>query len=72
MATSDPQGDSVDPKLSELLVCPRTHDQLTFNATRTELISAKQKLAFPIRDGIPIMRLEEARPISDDEARNIK
>jgi uncharacterized protein YbaR (Trm112 family) len=52
---------SVDPKLLEILVCPLTKGQLEFDATRQELISRKAKLAYPIRDGIPIMLPEEAR-----------
>jgi uncharacterized protein len=54
---------SVDPKLLEILVCPLTRGQLEFDATRQELISRKAKLAYPIRDGIPIMLPEEARKI---------
>jgi uncharacterized protein YbaR (Trm112 family) len=54
---------SVDPKLLEILVCPLTKGQLEFDSTRQELISRKAKLAYPIRDGIPIMLPEEARKI---------
>ena len=54
---------SVDPKLLEILVCPLTKGQLEFDASRQELISRKAKLAYPIRDGIPIMLPEEARKI---------
>ncbi|MET0968427.1 MAG: Trm112 family protein [Tardiphaga sp.] len=54
---------SVDPKLLEILVCPLTKGQLEFDAGRQELISRKAKLAYPIRDGIPIMLPEEARRI---------
>jgi len=53
--------DSVDPKLLEILVCPLTKSVLEYDAARQELISRKAKLAFPIRDGIPIMLEEEAR-----------
>ena len=53
--------DSVDPKLLEILVCPLTKGVLEYDAARQELISRKAKLAFPIRDGIPIMLEEEAR-----------
>jgi uncharacterized protein len=57
-----PEG-TVDPKLLEILVCPLTKGQLEFDATTQELISRKAKLAYPIRDGIPIMLPEEARKI---------
>lgn len=55
----------VDPKLLEILVCPLTKATLEYNAERQELISRPAKLAYPIRDGIPIMIPEEARPIED-------
>ena len=54
---------SVDPKLLEILVCPLTKGPLEFDAARQELISRSAKLAYPIRDGIPIMLPEEARPL---------
>jgi uncharacterized protein YbaR (Trm112 family) len=53
----------VDPKLLELLVCPVTKTTLVYDAARQELVSMAAKLAYPIRDGIPIMLPEEARPI---------
>ena len=52
---------SIDPKLLEILVCPLTKSVLEYDADKQELISRKAKLAFPIRDGIPIMLEEEAR-----------
>jgi len=55
----------VDPKLLELLVCPLTKQPLDYDATRQELISRSAKLAYPIRDGIPIMLPEEARTLTD-------
>ena len=55
----------VDPKLLELLVCPLTKDTLDYDVARQELISRSAKLAYPIRDGIPIMLPEEARPLTD-------
>ena len=55
----------VDPKLLELLVCPLTKQSLDYDAGRQELISRSAKLAYPIRDGIPIMLPEEARPLTD-------
>jgi uncharacterized protein YbaR (Trm112 family) len=55
----------VDPKLLELLVCPVTKGPLTYDRARNELVSEKAGLAFPIRDGIPIMLVDEARQIDD-------
>jgi uncharacterized protein len=52
---------SVDPKLLEILVCPLTKGPLEYDAEKRELISRSAKLAYPIRDGIPIMLPEEAR-----------
>ena len=60
---ADRPPDSADPKLLELLVCPLTKGPLEYDAARQELISRQAKLAFPIRDGIPIMLVEEARKI---------
>ena len=54
---------TVDPKLLEILVCPITKGPLEFDSARQELISRSAKLAYPIRDGIPIMLPEEARPL---------
>ena len=51
----------VDPKLLEILVCPVTKGPLEYDASKQELISRSGKLAYPIRDGIPIMLPEEAR-----------
>lgn len=55
----------VDPKLLELLVCPLTKGRLSYDAEAGELVSEKAKLAYPIRDGIPIMLISEAREIKD-------
>ena len=55
----------IDPKLLELLVCPLTKSRLDYDAERQELISRQAKLAYPIRDGIPIMLPEEARPLTE-------
>ncbi|MBS7696921.1 MULTISPECIES: Trm112 family protein [unclassified Chelatococcus] len=57
------EGTTVDPKLLEILVCPLTKASLEYDAARQELISRPAKLAYPIRDGIPIMLPEEARSI---------
>ncbi len=53
----------IDPKLLEILVCPLTKSTLEYDAARQELISRAAKLAYPIRDGIPIMLPEEARQL---------
>ena len=53
----------VDPKLLELLVCPLTKAPLEYDAEAQELISRQAGLAYPIRDGIPIMLRDEARPL---------
>ena len=53
----------VDPKLLEILVCPVTRGPLEYDAEAGELISRQAGLAFPIRDGIPIMLVDEARPL---------
>ena len=55
----------IDPKLLEILVCPLTKTTLEYDAERQELISRAAKLAYPIRDGIPIMLPDEARPLED-------
>ena len=56
----------IDPKLLEILVCPVTRENLTYDRTRQELISEKARLAYPVRDGIPIMLADEARNLDDD------
>jgi hypothetical protein len=53
----------IDPRLLELLVCPVTKTTLAYDAERQELVSRAAKLAYPIRDGIPIMLPDEARPL---------
>lgn len=70
---SDPQDTSskpslatrVDPRLLEILVCPVTKLTLRYDAARQELISEAARLAFPIRDGIPIMLIDEARRLDE-------
>ncbi len=56
----------VDPKLLELLVCPLTKGPLAFDRDNCELVSRAARLAYPIRDGIPVMLPSEARTLSDD------
>lgn len=58
----------VDPKLLEILVCPLTKGPLRYDAQNQELISDRAGLAYPIRDGIPIMLVDEARQIDGREA----
>jgi uncharacterized protein YbaR (Trm112 family) len=55
----------IDRKLLEILVCPLTKTTLEYDAARQELISRAAKLAYPIRDGVPIMLPDEARPLDD-------
>ncbi len=57
----------IDPKLLEILVCPLTKTVLEYDAERQELISRAARLAYPIRDGIPIMLPEEARALDEEE-----
>ena len=57
----------IDPKLLEILVCPVTKTTLEYDRERQELVSRAARLAYPIRDGIPIMLPEEARKLDDAE-----
>ncbi|MBU0725725.1 MAG: Trm112 family protein [Alphaproteobacteria bacterium] len=59
----------IDPRLLEILVCPLTKSGLRYDADRQELISDQAGLAYPIRDGIPIMLIDEARQLADGETR---
>ncbi|MBR9864552.1 MAG: Trm112 family protein [Rhodobacteraceae bacterium] len=52
-----------DPKMLEALICPVTHTQLRYDADAQELVSKKARLAFPIRNGIPVMLIDEARAL---------
>jgi uncharacterized protein YbaR (Trm112 family) len=56
---------NVAPKLLDLLVCPLTKGRLSYDRSRNELISESARLAYPIRDGVPIMLVSEARKIED-------
>ncbi|MDP3660917.1 Trm112 family protein [Phenylobacterium sp.] len=60
-------GGDVDPRLLEILVCPVTHGPLEYDRAKGELISRNAKLAYPIRDGVPIMLPEEARSLAEGE-----
>jgi hypothetical protein len=57
----------VDPRLLEILVCPVTRGPLTYDRAKAELISRGARLAYPIRDGVPIMLPEEARALGEGE-----
>ena len=59
----------VDPKLLEILVCPLTKGPLRYDREAQELISDRARLAYPIRDGIPIMLVDEARPLDQGAER---
>ncbi len=58
----------VDPRLLEILVCPLTKSRLRYDREAQELVSEEAGLAYPIRDGIPIMLVDEARPLDPDAA----
>jgi uncharacterized protein len=58
---------AMDTKLLELLVCPVTKGRLEYNRERQELISRSARLAYPVRDGLPIMLEAEARTLTDEE-----
>lgn len=57
----------MDPKLLDLLVCPITKGPLLMDRDKSELVSRGARLAFPVRDGIPVMLESEARPLTDDD-----
>lgn len=63
-----PPVSAVDPKLLDILVCPLTKSTLRYDRERQELVSEQAGLAYPIRDGIPIMLVDEARTLGEDEA----
>jgi uncharacterized protein len=63
---------ALDPRLLEILVCPLTKAPLTYDRAAQELISIEAGLAYPIRDGIPIMLVDEARPLDDAEKLKLK
>ena len=65
MPPAESRRSGVDPKLLEILVCTATQGPLEYDAAAGELISRKAGLAYPIRDGIPIMLVNEARPLKD-------
>ena len=58
---------AVDPRLLEVLVCPVTRGPLVYDRARAELVSRSARLAYPVRDGVPVMLPEEARALDDGE-----
>ncbi len=62
-----PRARALDPRLLEILVCPLTKGPLNYDEAGQELISVQAGLAFPVRDGIPIMLVDEARRLDPDE-----
>ena len=62
-SATDRSANAIDPKLLEILVCPLTKGPLEYDPEKQELVSRSAKLAYPIRDGIPIMLPEEARAL---------
>ena len=60
-----PAATEIDPRLLEILVCPLTRGPLVYDREKNELISRQAGLAYPIRDGIPVMLPEEARPLDE-------
>ena len=57
----------IDPKLLEVIVCPQTREPLRYDRARRELVSEKARLAFPVRDGVPILIADEAREMDPSE-----
>jgi uncharacterized protein YbaR (Trm112 family) len=62
----------MDKRLLDILVCPVTKGPLRWNESRSELLSRSARLAYPVRDGIPVMLEEEARPLTDEELEALK
>lgn len=67
--TNTPAPKDVDPKLLEVLVCPVSRGPLDYDREKSELISKQAGLAYPIREGVPIMLADEARELSEAETR---
>ncbi len=65
--TAGPMARETNPKLLEILVCPLTKTRLEYDPDKQELVSRAARLAYPIRDGIPIMLADEARELGPDE-----
>lgn len=69
MTDAKPPAGGIDPKLLEILVCPLTKGPLRYDRDAQELVSEQAKLAYPIRDGTPIMLVDEARSLDDEPAK---
>jgi uncharacterized protein YbaR (Trm112 family) len=67
MSDGNTSSSQIDPRLLEILVCPVTHSTLTYDRKKQELVSKGARLAYPIRDGVPLMLPEEARQLGEDE-----
>jgi len=67
MTDSTASAAEVDPRLLEVLVCPLTHGPLEYDREKGELVSRSAKLAYPVRDGVPVMLPEEARTLEEGE-----
>jgi uncharacterized protein YbaR (Trm112 family) len=67
----DQEANAVDPKLLEFLVCPLTKSRLIYDAEARELISPAAGLAFPIRNGVPLMIEDAARKLTDDDLKRL-
>ena len=61
---------NIDPKMIEMMVCPFTKTRLEWSKDRSELISYAARLAFPVRNNVPLLILDEARTLEDDEKRS--
>jgi uncharacterized protein YbaR (Trm112 family) len=71
-AAADTNGGTVlrcDPRVLSMLVCPITRAELVYDAVHQELLSGAARLAYPIRDGVPVMTPDQARPLDDDDLR---
>ncbi|GLQ16829.1 Trm112 family protein [Maritalea porphyrae] len=64
------QSPKLDPKMLEMMVCPFTKTRLEWSKDKSELISYAARLAFPIRNNVPLLILDEARQLNDEEQRN--
>jgi uncharacterized protein YbaR (Trm112 family) len=67
MSDTELEPAEIDPRLLEILVCPLTKGPLEYDAERGELISRSARLAYPVRDGVPVMLADEARALEDGE-----
>ncbi|GJL90673.1 MAG: UPF0434 protein [Hyphococcus sp.] len=70
MPETQPQVE-IDKRLLDILVCPQTKGPLVYDRARSELLSKKAGLAYPVRDGVPIMLVDEARSLSDEELQKL-